>query len=58
MLVNGRGDELLYERGMIFTNLPLAELKERAHVNDRARAADKEADFSRLIRQGVEGIEP
>jgi hypothetical protein len=58
MLANGRGDELLYERGMIDTNLPLAELKQRAHINDRARAADKDADFSRLIRQGVPGIEP
>lgn len=58
MLVNGHGDELLYERGMIATNLPLAELKQRAHINDRARAADKESDFSRLIRQGVPGVEP
>lgn len=58
MLVNGYGDELLYERGMIPTNLPLAELKQRAHINERAKAADKEADFSRRIRQGVPGIEP
>jgi hypothetical protein len=58
MLVNGHGDKLLYERGLIFTNLPLAELKARAHINPRARVADKEADFSRLIRQGVPGIEP
>jgi hypothetical protein len=57
MLANGHGDELLYERGMIATNLPLAELKKRAHVNARARAADKAADFSRQIRQGVPGIE-
>ena len=41
MLVNGHGDELLYERGVIATNLPLAELKERVHINARARAADK-----------------
>jgi hypothetical protein len=57
MLVNGYGDELLYERGMITTNLPLAELKERVHINARARAADKAADFSRLIRQGVPGTD-
>lgn len=57
MLANGRGDELLYERGMIATNLPLAELKERVHINARARAADKAADFSARIRQGVPGIE-
>ena len=29
MLANGHGDELLYERGLIATNLPLAELKQR-----------------------------
>ncbi len=57
MLVNGYGDELLYERGMIPTNLPLVELKAQAHINARARAADKDADFSRRIRQGVPGTE-
>jgi len=58
MLANGYGDELLYERGMIATNLPLAELKELCHINARARAAGQAADFSRLIRQGVPGIKP
>ena len=57
MLANGHGDELLYERGVIATNLPLAELKERVHINARARAAEKDADFSRLIRQGVPGTD-
>ena len=45
MLANGHGDELLYERGMIATNLPLAELKERVHINARARAAGSNATF-------------
>lgn len=58
MLVNGHGDELLYEHGSIVTNLPLAELKARVHINARARAADKDDDFSRQIRQGVPGTEP
>jgi hypothetical protein len=58
MLANGYGDEMLYERGMIFTNLPLAELKERCHVNARARAVDKAQDFSQRIRAGVPGTEP
>jgi hypothetical protein len=57
MLVNGHGDELLYERGVIATNVPLAELKERGHVNPRARVADKAEDFSQQIRQGVPGTE-
>lgn len=58
MLVNGYGDQLLYERGMITTNLALAGLKQQAHINARARAADQAADFSRQIRQGVPGVEP
>jgi hypothetical protein len=57
MLANGHGDELLYERGLIATNLPLDELKERVHINARARAAGSDADFSRLIRQGVPGTD-
>jgi hypothetical protein len=56
MLANGHGDELLYARGKIATNLPLAELKQRAHINARAQAADKEIGFSRLIRLGVAGM--
>jgi hypothetical protein len=55
MLMNGHGDELLYERGLIATNLPLPELKQRVHINDRAKAADKDADFSAKIRVGVPG---
>ena len=58
MLVNGYGNEMLYERGAIMTNLPLAELKRRSHVNARARAGDQSTEFSQLIRQGLPGIEP
>jgi hypothetical protein len=57
ILVNGYGDELLYEHGRIATNLPLAELKQRCHINERARAAGNAADFSARIRQGVPGID-
>ncbi len=57
MLVNGFGDELLYERGAIYTNLPLAELKQRCHINERGKAADKAEDFSLRIREGVPGME-
>lgn len=56
LLVNGLGDQLLYARGAVFTNIPLAELKERGHVNARARAADQAPDFSRRIRDGIPGI--
>jgi hypothetical protein len=56
MLANGHGDEMLYERGIIDTNLPLAELKQKVHINARAREAGQAADFSQQIRQGIPGI--
>jgi hypothetical protein len=58
MLVNGHLDELLYERGMIATNLPFAEVKKLCHINARAKAADKAADFSKLIREGLPTVNP
>ena len=58
MLANGYGNEMLYERGRIDTNLPFAELKERCHINARARAADKAVDFSSRIREGMPGVLP
>jgi hypothetical protein len=57
MLVNGYGDQLLYERGVINTNLPFAVLKQRCHINAQAQAADKAEDFSRKIRVGLPGVD-
>jgi hypothetical protein len=53
MIVNGYIDEMLYERGVIDTNLPFAELKKRSYINPRAKAADKDPAFSQLIRVGL-----
>jgi len=50
ILVDGKGDELLYERGVLNRNLPFAELKRRAHINARANDADNAPDFSERIR--------
>jgi len=58
MLFNGHLDELLYQRGMIVTNLPFAELKQRSYINARAGLADRSPDFSELIRQGLPGFGP
>jgi hypothetical protein len=55
MLVNGHLDELMYENGVLATTLPLAELKQRGHINARAQAADRAEDFSQQIRHGVPG---
>jgi hypothetical protein len=54
MLLNGKADEMLYERHAIVTGgLPFNELKQRSLINQRARAADQDPDFSRLIRAGL-----
>ena len=54
MLLNGKADELLYERHAIATGgLPFAELKQRSLIDDRARSADRDPDFSRAIREGL-----
>jgi len=54
MLINGKADELLYERHAIATGgLPFSELKQRSLINSRARTADKDPDFSRVIREGL-----
>jgi len=51
LLANGRLPELLYERGRIETDLPFEELQRRAHIDARAKAADRDPDFSARIRE-------
>ena len=54
ILLNGKADQMLYQHHAIATGgLPFAELKERSLINERARAADKDPDFSRAIREGL-----
>lgn len=58
MLVNGKGDEMLYERNAIFTGgLPFAELRQKSLINGAAKMADKSPDFSRLIRAQLPPLE-
>jgi len=52
ILASGYVPEYLYEQGRLETmGLSFAELRERAHVNARAKAADAAPDFSRRIRE-------
>ena len=54
ILLNGKGDEMMYERHLIVTGgLPFAELKARSLINGRAKAANASPDFSLLIRVGL-----
>lgn len=57
ILLNGKADEMLYQRGRLATDgLSLPELKERAHINAAAQAADDSPNFSELIRKGRPGF--
>jgi hypothetical protein len=53
LLVNGYGDQMLYEQGRIDTSLPFPELRAKSLVNERAQAADQDPDFSQRIREGL-----
>jgi hypothetical protein len=56
ILVNGKLDELGYMRQTIDTSLPFEELRRRSRIDERARAADDDAAFSRRIREGLPGF--
>lgn len=59
LLINGKGDEMLYERGHILTGgLPFEELKARSLINDAARGAGDGPEFSRRIREHLKGLVP
>lgn len=54
ILLNGKADELLYQDHAIATGgLSFAELKQRSLIDERARAADHDPNFSRTIRHGL-----
>jgi Domain of unknown function (DUF4105) len=58
ILVNGKGDELLYERHLIATGgLSFPDLKQKSRINERARAAEQDPEFSRRIREAVPGFQ-
>src|SRR6185436_6237935 len=51
--VNGYLNELLYEKNVVDTSRPLAEWKTASLIDERAKAADRDPDFSRRIREGI-----
>jgi len=53
LIVNGYIDEMLYDRKVLDTSRPFAELKKLSYINTRAKAADKDPAFSQLIRVGL-----
>jgi hypothetical protein len=53
LIVNGFLPEYTYGRGALDTRMSLPALKERAHIDARARQADGSPRFSQLIRVDV-----
>jgi len=57
ILLNGRINEMFYERGMLVADgLTFPELRRRALINAAAKAADQDPEFSRRIRTGIPGF--
>lgn len=50
VLLSGYVPEYLYDSGRLDDSVAFTELQRRSHVNARAQAADKAANFSQLIR--------
>ena len=55
VLVNGYIDQLGYRRGTVDRSLPFEELRARSDITQAALAADRAADFSQRIREGLPG---
>jgi hypothetical protein len=53
ILASGLFAEYAYELGYLDDSIPFRQLKQRVHVNERARAAGKADDFSAQIRAGM-----
>ena len=58
ILASGLFPEYAYELGYLDDSMPFRELKQRSHVNERARAADKAEDFSARIRAVAPASKP
>jgi hypothetical protein len=53
LIINGKLDELLYERGAIDTSRPFVEVRQASSIDARAQAADQDPEFSARIRDGL-----
>jgi hypothetical protein len=57
ILFNGYADKMLYERHALAGDLPFPELKKRALIDEAAKAADADPEFSVRIREGRPGFD-
>ena len=52
-LVNGYLNQLLYEQDLVDTSRSFDDMQKAALIDERAKAADQDPDFSRRIRDGI-----
>ena len=57
IILNGFADRHAYDNGTIDTSLPFDELKRKSRINERAISPGNSPDFSKLIRQGLPGMD-
>jgi hypothetical protein len=53
LFANGYLPELLYERGILYTGMPFAELAALSNIDERAKNSGLGPDFSERIRVGL-----
>ena len=53
VLLSGYTPEYAYDLGRLDRSMPIEELKQRGHINERAHAVDQASDFSQRIRVGL-----
>lgn len=53
LYVNGYVPDYLYDRGALDTSVPMATLRRRSHIDERARRAGLTSAFSSAIREDV-----
>jgi hypothetical protein len=59
ILVNGKGDEMMFERGALETRgLSFPDLKNSSHANAAIKAAGGASDFSARIRADIYHTKP
>jgi hypothetical protein len=56
LILSGYIPEYVYRVGGLDNRFPLAELRARGRITDRARKADRSASFSADIRQGIPSV--
>jgi hypothetical protein len=55
LFANGYLDQRLYDRGIVDTSLPFEDLRRLSQIDAKAKAADRDPDFSQRIRAGLPG---